>query len=102
MRNEIDILNRELQTKEATIRKLEGLIEKLQEDANIRRLTIDAQARIVVALYRRSRLIQDRIRQCNFWAIAASFALDVLLVLASDRPPFLTLFSKSMLFLSEC
>jgi RNA binding exosome subunit len=45
LRNEIDILNKETQHKDATIKKLESLIEKLQEDAVTRRQALDVQVR---------------------------------------------------------
>lgn len=45
LRNEISLLTKEVQGKDDTIKKLDSLIEKLQEDATAKRLTLDARVR---------------------------------------------------------
>jgi len=47
LRNEVDLLTKELQTKDSTIKKLDIIIEKLQDDASLRRQALDAQVRIL-------------------------------------------------------
>lgn len=46
LRSEIDILAKEVQSKDSTIKKLELIIEKLQDDAALRRQTLNEQVRI--------------------------------------------------------
>lgn len=45
LRNEVALLARELQAKDETIKKLDSLIEKLQEDATTKRQALDARVR---------------------------------------------------------
>lgn len=46
LRTEISLLTKEVQTKDETIKKLDSLIEKLQDDTNSKRQALDARVRI--------------------------------------------------------
>lgn len=50
LRNEISLLTKEIQGKDETIKKLDSLIEKLQEDATTRRQALDARVCIFPSL----------------------------------------------------